>query len=518
MLKLLLITCLLFYAEGHPKYRRYRRDDDVAGVTYAPCKDTYTQCPEWKKTGMCEMPQYKDYMPLVCTDTCGFCKGIQKARSAITAPMIIDAIETGEVKGGDSLASERSKIHAKSATLKAEAKEDNASGNDEEGDGSTEEIEEAKPVVEKVKAKKNIAEKKSVTKTIAAKKTKDVSNKKSKVKKVKEVTSKKSETVKNKKSKTAKKTKAVLTARKEVPKKKEVATAVKRTKTEHTAISLADLSGAGSGETDTDNILSGDAPHRSNIHASGDAATADAADDDDEESEDDDDNDDRNAKRQNFQLNGDPEMVDLKPKTQKPQPDLNDFPDKVEKANYSEEEDEDDDTPSDDTKASPSDTSTSKDSGDGELDDLKIEELLKDDTDDKKEEKPEDRKKKPTKAKKEKVKKEKAHEAIKEGKISLVLSQNFNTLYEKQESPSYQMLAGNVKKDLEKMVKGTSVKDIAFSEVSVEGNPRQSGKTKVSFNMQAEGNEWMKKLLKLVDGGDIDGLKVIKGSLEIEEE
>ena len=66
---------MVFFVIGHPKYRRHKRDDDVGGITYGPCKDTYSQCPEWKKSGMCDMPQYKDYMPLVCTDTCGFCKG-----------------------------------------------------------------------------------------------------------------------------------------------------------------------------------------------------------------------------------------------------------------------------------------------------------------------------------------------------------------------------------------------------------------------------------------------------------
>lgn len=107
---------------------------------------------------------------------------------------------------------------------------------------------------------------------------------------------------------------------------------------------------------------------------------------------------------------------------------------------------------------------------------------------------------------------------MEKGKISLVLQQNFNVLYEKLDSPSYQMLAGNIKKDVEKMVPGTAVSDVLFSEVSVEGNPRQSGKTKANFNIKAPTNEWMKELLKLVDGGDIDGLRVIKGSLEIEEE
>jgi len=114
--------------------------------------------------------------------------------------------------------------------------------------------------------------------------------------------------------------------------------------------------------------------------------------------------------------------------------------------------------------------------------------------------------------------KEKEISKLKEGKISLVLQQNFNVLYQKKDSPSYQMLSGNIKKDIEKMIAGTIVNDVTFSEVSVEGNPRQSGKTKANFNIKAPSNEWMKELLKLVDSGDIDGLRVIRGSLEIEEE
>jgi len=273
-------------------------------------------------------------------------------------------------------------------------------------------------------------------------------------------------------------------------------TAKKRTKEDDDKddATIADLSGAGSGEADTD-MLSGDT--RSLEDASGDADISDA----DEEEEDSDDSETDAHARQNLQLHGDPEMVDLKPKETKIQPDLNDFPDKDDsKSSFHDTKPE-----KAAEKASGKEDADKKTSSpdEAELDDIKIEELLNP--------KPEKKKKKTT-AKKAK------DGPMEKGKISLVLQQNFNVLYEKQDSPSYQMLAGNIKKDIEKMVPGTAVNDVAFSEVSVEGNPRQSGKTKANFNLKAPTNEWMKELLKLVDGGDIDGLRVIKGSLEIEEE
>lgn len=525
MLTYFLISCLLIYTEGHPKYRRHKRDDDVGGITYAPCKDTYSQCPEWKKSGMCDMPQYKDYMPLVCTDTCGFCKGIQKARSEITAPTIIDATEHGLSDGyGDNEKDHiRSKIHARAkisstAAPKAdikEAKEEASSGRSDDDEGSGEASETKASIKEETKPNKN-AEKKSKTKDKkdSKKNLKQVTNENSETS---ELMSEKGDTAAVRNKKAEKKSKAMgtkklhkVTERKEIPKTKpETEVANKRAKTpvktEEADTSIADLSGAGSGEVDTD-ILSGETPFRSNI-ASGEEAQ-ESSEDDEEEGEDEEGDDEEPAhQRQNFQLNGDPEMVDLKPKATNPQPDLNDFPDKVAKgkSSYAEDQEASESDAGDASDSSEAGAETGKDD-EGELDDLKIEELLD----------PENKKKKGKS--KSKGKKEKAKASIKEGKISLVLSQNYNQLYDKKDSPSYQMLAGNVKKDIEKMVKGTSVKDVGFSEVSVEGNPRQSGKTKASFNIEAPSNDWMKKLLKLVDSGDIDGLKVIKGSLEIEEE
>lgn len=247
---------------------------------------------------------------------------------------------------------------------------------------------------------------------------------------------------------------------------------------------IADLSGAGSGETDTD-MLSGDSRSL--------AESGDSDGDAEEEEEEEDGDADSTHSRQNVQLHGDPEMVDIKPKEVKAQPNLNDFPDDDSKSSFA-SKDKEDKEESDKKSSSPDEA---------ELDDIKIEELLNPKKEDKK------KTKKAGKAK---------STAMQKGKISLVLQQNFNVLYEKLDSPSYQMLAGNIKKDIEKMVPGTGVSDVNFSEVSVEGNPRQSGKTKANFNIKAPNNDWMKELLKLVDGGDIDGLRVIKGSLEIEEE
>jgi len=258
-------------------------------------------------------------------------------------------------------------------------------------------------------------------------------------------------------------------------KRKEILTSDEEDKDADEDATIADLSGGGSGDDDIDEL-------------SGDSRTLD---------EEDEEEDDTKPEMH------DPEMADLKPKERKAQPSLNDFPDKEESkssfSDKSEEDEKDKETDKEDADKKSSDDTT-------ELDDIKIEELLNPKTEKKKE-------------KKKAATKEKASEAnMQEGKISLVLQQNFNVLYENKESPSYNMLAGNIKKDVEKTVPGTKVHDVSFSEVSVEGNPRQSGKTKANFNVKASTNEWMKQLLKLVDNGDIDGLRVIKGSLEIEEE
>merc|ERR1712179_868388 len=258
-------------------------------------------------------------------------------------------------------------------------------------------------------------------------------------------------------------------------KRKEILTSDEENKDADEDATIADLSGGGSGDDDIDEL-------------SGDSRTLD---------EEDEEEDDTKPEMH------DPEMADLKPKERKAQPSLNDFPDKEESkssfSDKSEEDEKDKETDKEDADKKSSDDTT-------ELDDIKIEELLNPKTEKKKE-------------KKKAATKEKASEAnMQEGKISLVLQQNFNVLYENKESPSYNMLAGNIKKDVEKTVPVTKVHDVSFSEVSVEGNPRQSGKTKANFNVKASTNEWMKQLLKLVDNGDIDGLRVIKGSLEIEEE
>ena len=37
------------------------------------CINVYTECPEWKKNGLCE--QNREYMTTTCPVTCGFCEG-----------------------------------------------------------------------------------------------------------------------------------------------------------------------------------------------------------------------------------------------------------------------------------------------------------------------------------------------------------------------------------------------------------------------------------------------------------
>lgn len=106
---------------------------------------------------------------------------------------------------------------------------------------------------------------------------------------------------------------------------------------------------------------------------------------------------------------------------------------------------------------------------------------------------------------------------VPEGTITFVLRQNFQNTYRKADTPSYQMLSGNVKKDLEKEIKGSKITDISFSDANIEGNPRQMGKTKVSFNMKNGTKKMMKGLEELVQTGSINGLSVVAGSLEFEE-
>ncbi|XP_065651536.1 MATH and LRR domain-containing protein PFE0570w isoform X4 [Hydra vulgaris] len=103
-----------------------------------------------------------------------------------------------------------------------------------------------------------------------------------------------------------------------------------------------------------------------------------------------------------------------------------------------------------------------------------------------------------------------------EGKISFVLKQNFNSLLNNVHSPNYMMLSGNVKKDLEKALVKGKIEDITFSEADIEGNPRQTGKTKVSFNIKSR-ESLIRILMKLVDTGSINGLAVVKGSMEYDD-
>ena len=41
---------------------------------YAPCENKYDQCVDWKKSGMCEQDNYRDYLASICPVECGYCR------------------------------------------------------------------------------------------------------------------------------------------------------------------------------------------------------------------------------------------------------------------------------------------------------------------------------------------------------------------------------------------------------------------------------------------------------------
>jgi len=96
--------------------------------------------------------------------------------------------------------------------------------------------------------------------------------------------------------------------------------------------------------------------------------------------------------------------------------------------------------------------------------------------------------------------------------FSVMLRQNFDDELTKAGSAKFQMLSGNVQKDLEKTVAGSAITDLKFSEATIEGNPPQKGKTKVTFKFDGE----EKKLKEIIETGNINGLSVVKNSLESE--
>ena len=56
------------------------------------------------------------------------------------------------------------------------------------------------------------------------------------------------------------------------------------------------------------------------------------------------------------------------------------------------------------------------------------------------------------------------------------------------------------------------------SEGNIEGNPRQTGKTKMTFSIQGDDQKVLKKLAKMVNTDQsVNGLSVYAGSLEYDE-
>ncbi|XP_065063046.1 high mobility group nucleosome-binding domain-containing protein 5-like isoform X1 [Rhopilema esculentum] len=96
-------------------------------------------------------------------------------------------------------------------------------------------------------------------------------------------------------------------------------------------------------------------------------------------------------------------------------------------------------------------------------------------------------------------------------KMHLTLRQNFDKKYEDKGAPAFKILSGNFEKDIgEALGDDSAVTDVSFSEAEVEGNPRTTGKVRVNFNFNGD----YKKLQKLVSSGSINGLLVVKNSLE----
>jgi len=98
-----------------------------------------------------------------------------------------------------------------------------------------------------------------------------------------------------------------------------------------------------------------------------------------------------------------------------------------------------------------------------------------------------------------------------DGKMHLTLRQNFNQKYQDKNSPAFKILSGNFEKDMmDALGDENSVSGVTFSEAEVEGNPKTSGKVRVNFNFDGD----YKRLEKVVKSGSVNGLLVVKNSLE----
>lgn len=95
--------------------------------------------------------------------------------------------------------------------------------------------------------------------------------------------------------------------------------------------------------------------------------------------------------------------------------------------------------------------------------------------------------------------------------LHLTLRQTYNKKYDDKNSPAFKILTGNFEKDMMAALgEGSEISDINFSETEVEGNPKTTGKVRANFKFT--GN--YEKLSKIIKTGNINGLLVVKNSLE----
>jgi len=134
-----------------------------------------------------------------------------------------------------------------------------------------------------------------------------------------------------------------------------------------------------------------------------------------------------------------------------------------------------------------------------------------------KEEDEEPEKEKPAAKPVQSVKQEKQASKFNKGEISVLLRQGFKSDFTNKDSAPYRMLSGNVVHDFEKAL-NVEVSDVSFSEGNIDGNPKQTGKTKMTFTVSGSDQKVLKKLTKLVNTDqNINGLSVYAGSLEYDE-
>jgi len=115
------------------------------------------------------------------------------------------------------------------------------------------------------------------------------------------------------------------------------------------------------------------------------------------------------------------------------------------------------------------------------------------------------------------AKQEKMASKFNKGAISVLLRQPYKSDFTNKDSAPFRMLSGNVLNDFQKALKA-KVSDVTFSEGNIEGNPRQTGKTKMTFSISGNDQEVLKKLADMVNKDqNVNGLSVYSGSLEYDE-